>query len=125
MNSGRELDREIAEKVMGYTDLDWQEQRHLSRKQLVGIRPDERPSPYTGHRAKYLVPKYSTDIDAAWEVVGRMRELGWSLMLVSYPGARSECQVTFHKNLHETGAELSFGAAPHAICLAALKAVSS
>jgi hypothetical protein len=75
--AGRELDAEVAEKVMGW-------QRHLTdsnREQYVVVPPnwtDWSTARWLGHDLNELVPAYSTSIEAAWQVVARMISLGWS-----------------------------------------------
>ena len=101
MKAGRELDALVAEKVMGLTEEDW----------IAG--PTGLPRPY------------STDIAAAWEVVEKLRGthrpfllshdfqdgfMKWPVVIVGF-GA-----VVVHEGQY---------GAPHAICLAALKAVGA
>ena len=81
-----------------------------------------------------VVPRYSTSIAAAWEVVEKLRAMNSTLELYS-PGAlvndemgihAVEWQATF-KSWEEPwgphGPSVEAQTAPHAICLAALKAV--
>lgn len=103
MEAGRELDALVAEKVMGL-DCSW---RCVT---LDGTGRDRGP-------ARRIKP-YSTNIDAAWEVVEKLKENhtvnihgysdGWEVGLIGPGSAAVDGQA-------ET--------APHAICLAALKAV--
>ena len=100
MQPGRELDALVAEKVMGYKVRD---EEHYEVPPL---------------RAIYWIPKYSTDIAAAWMVVEKLKglepELSWS--------DEDHCWfVHFQKSRPSI---CPFGiTAPHAICLAALKAI--
>lgn len=69
MKAGRELDAEIAEKVMGLP-VQWREVRRVASaggnyRELVGT------------------PHYSTDIAAAWEVVNAMIVRGYSIIMHS------------------------------------------
>jgi hypothetical protein len=101
MKSGRELDALVAEKVMGIKDV----------RITKGLGP---VYDFTGTQGmpRKTVPHYSTDIAAAWDVIN---------------------QHHFAINLHRVGAawyvkldgefEAAGESAPHAICLAALKAV--
>jgi hypothetical protein len=112
LGAGRDLDREIAEKVMGWewTELDWANPEH---RHLV---PGGIPQQIT-------VPHYSSDIAAAFAVLSAVSAKGyqWALAnseegfdvwigrkavddLVAFPDVRAET-------------------APLAICLAALKAM--
>lgn len=110
MNPGRELDALVAEKVLGY--------------RLVGDGQMEIP-PTRGLRP---IPSYSEDVAAAWEVVEKLKEL-------APPTANPEIEITAWRG-HVRVDLLGFGydfpvieemadTAPHAICLAALKAVET
>lgn len=114
MNVGRELDALVAEKVMG-----------LNIRPVVheyGLSPQLKLAPgsinYVGTYTEIPeVPPYSTDIAAAWGVVEKLRERGFGFSLNDgwiawFLAGRSD----WHADA-ET--------APHAICLAALKAVGA
>lgn len=75
MDAGRELDALVAEKVMGLTNLHWMSgQLH-----------------YGAEHEMNLLPDYSTDISAAWEVVEKM---GDCLHLKEH-GAEGEWEALF------------------------------
>ncbi|MNR93666.1 hypothetical protein D3C72_247240 [compost metagenome] len=61
MKPGRELDMLVAENVMGLSVI-------------VERRPDGITWVKEDGREPYVLPSYSTDISAAWEVVKRLRE---------------------------------------------------
>lgn len=115
MGPGRELDVLIAERVMG-DDLSFRPADRLED----GIKPgaifyDVQPEPRP----------YSTDIACAWEVVEKFTDLCFSLSKV---GDEWECELDSNdgKFLQNGPTVHVFGSgetAPHAICLAALKAV--
>jgi hypothetical protein len=76
MPAGPELDALVAKEVIGY---------------MVDFEEDRRPGP-AGHRVWFIVvkgervrraaiPKFSTDIDAAWKVAAKMRSRGEELSL--------------------------------------------
>lgn len=104
----REIDRLIAERLMGWTNLS------LTGSGF-GTTPEGMP-----HR---IIPRYSTEISAAWEVIEKLKLLG-------YQG-----RIDWAKP--EPGYECAFGASPFtyemqfssaetaslAICLAALKII--
>lgn len=100
MKPGKELDALIAEKVTGW-----------------------KPSGLLGKDHKYAVkefyepPHYSTDIAAAWEVVDKIAPLD-DFRLAFRNG---EWFAEFSSMINQFA---QAGTAPHAICLAALKAVS-
>lgn len=110
MNPGLELDKKVAE-LLGWTELEVKQQGGTSLKRLQGVKPGTVASPHTGHRPKVLVPEYSTDIKAAWDVVDEFTLVeietsgdgGWMATLGS-----------------STNTEYGY-TAPHAICLAFLK----
>lgn len=106
MKAGRELDVLIAEKVMGKS---FKDKRY----------PDG--SIWTGEQMRQAVPHYSTSIADAWEVfwLFTSRHLWfddatdtWHCHLDSKRNTMDHCR-------HHAMA----GDAPHAICLAALRAV--
>jgi len=105
----REIDRLIAERVMGWTNLS-----------MIGNRFGTTPEGKT-HR---IVPQYSTDVSAAWEVVEKLRQSGyqgginWAISELGY-----EC--AFVEALHSPDERQTSRAetAPLAICLAALKVI--
>lgn len=70
-------------------------------------------------------PHFSTDIAAAWEVVEKVRELGFDAIVVMHQDRIPYCQ--FVKPIDEDNIEEYLGTAetaPLAICRAALKAVT-
>ena len=94
MEAGRELDALVEEKLM--------------------------KAPFAGDYQQH----YSTDIAAAWEVLEKMQDNGWfwnidydygELVAGFGKGRDSEGDLSWHYEQAET--------TPHAICLAALKAV--
>lgn len=112
MTAGRELDAEIAEKVMG----------HGLKRPAFGF--DGRIMGYVDD-----LPAYSTDIAVAWQVVEHMRERGLSMQVTLEEDGTVECRVLQDIGLrtHIRGVILVEAhvpnPAPLAICLAALKAV--
>lgn len=116
MKPGRELDALIAEKVMGLKRSDhWP---------VVDLREDRsRPLDRWDDDQGNIVPlpAYSTSIEAAWEVVEKIASLKncWRLRLEKHPQGWS---VDFET---EWKVELVAETAPHAICLAALKAMGA
>lgn len=136
---GRELDALIAEKVMGYTkklvpayslpNIDIPEARFPRQDSWLYINAGGYPDYFEGHvndmfsdasrgirQTLTSVPPYSTDISAAWEVVEKLSEQGIFLRLSSISGAgKWRCYMLGMTPYVDT--------APHAICLAALRAV--
>lgn len=110
MEAGRELDALVAEHVMGY-------------ECVCSDEPVDCPVHYA-EDLDTLLP-YSTDIAAAWPVVERMRELRWVFSLCTLNAGDFYCIFKVHEfssrpsAIHDARADT----APHAICLAALRAV--
>lgn len=119
MNSGRDLDALVAEKVMGWDvsrDSLWQE---------VYEQPDDFVETSKERKLRRTLQPYSTDIATAWDVVDKMSEkgewtlngqerLGWTATFYASTGGM-DAKVTRVEGTAETAA--------HSICLAALKAV--
>ena len=100
MSPGRELDALVAEKVMGGRRMRTTDARYY----------------WNGLNTNGELPAYSTDIAAAWTVVERLGDKfnfigkcadGWNAVLFYDGNSHGEIAPS----------------APHAICLAALKAV--
>lgn len=128
--AGRDLDVLVAEKVMGYrTEVrravwwgygDWHSSDYPDQTNSRCIPVDN---------VKGWLPEYSTDIEAAWAVIEKLGEgdfLLWQAGALVSLGGPSEltawCQ--FSKGLGSTSYRGEGRTAPHAICLAALKAVA-
>lgn len=126
MEAGRELDALVAEKVMGWHSRITPE---IPTYPLIG--PDRAVPPgetLTKDRGYKEIPHYSTDIAAAWDLLKHLDTQGvwvynlsnacensWSCTLCQRVGP-GYSGLTYHQVwLVQT--------APHAICLAALKAV--
>jgi ABA sandwich protein len=134
MEAGRELDALVAEKVLGWTDvgmkkmytivggditaneLAWAE---VDGEESRGIAPG---SPqYEWGRGEFPVPRFSTDIAAAWQVVQELRKRDICVDIevrenvsVWAPPPDGPMSIDW-TSVADT--------APHAICLAALRAV--
>lgn len=116
---GRELDAMIALRVM--------DDHHFDEPVLVGAVVKRREMWWKSDgELMEDPPRYSTDIAAAWRVFERLCDLGWS------PGIaymKEDLGGPFRCDLYrpaDGACEDAFAAtAPHAICLAALQAVST
>jgi hypothetical protein len=109
--SGEELDRAVAGRVMGNT--------------LPEVWSDPTVGPSHGDPGGYRigVRPYSSSIEAAMQVVEKMRELGWRISIMNNVGCEKsdlEWSVDFngHRIVNRLAAEL-----PEAICRASLKAI--
>lgn len=121
MEAGRELDRLVAEKVMGWSSMFWREAGTDGTYTWPGGWYGAGPN----HEA-YLSKSYSTDIEAAWEVFmhfpdthkgiyhTQRKSLGWTLG-----------QPMIWKCTIGATNTVEADTAPLAICRAALKAVLS
>jgi hypothetical protein len=101
MQAGREMDALVAEKVMGCN--------HVIRHLTGWVCADD-------HQA---VPKYSVDIAAAWEVVGKLQKQGMAMSLV-FGVYTWECKFG---DASDVFGQAKHSDVPLAICRAALKAV--
>ena len=127
MKPGRELDALIAEKVMGWTDVHLHDGTAKDTK-LTTLFYGEWVGRPRGEGALRRVLPYSTDIAAAWEVVEKMRaSYSFQLQVPRLPlaGDVFDWSAVFfvRRTPEEWGAFHSASTAPHAICLAALRAV--
>lgn len=124
---GRELDIAIAERVMGY---DWWRSKVSGKRCLF---PEGRQYPWFIYRATgdeqltadydHQVPPYSTSIEAAMEVVEKLRTEHWCVTLMNQFSKGPQWYVSFETVEGETYATCD--SLPEAICLAALKAVGA
>lgn len=108
MNPGRELDALVAEKAMGLEHVRTQEQGHHT--DLV-----HGPSEMAG--VARIVPCYSTSIAAAWEVVERLSQSDDVVICSTSTGWSAQLDINPLPTISYADT------APHAICLAALRAV--
>jgi hypothetical protein len=116
MKPGRELDALVAEKVMGFKVIETDECNGEDNLWLQGYEDQELPS-------------YSTDVAAAWEVVEKLK-------LFQVKQTDSDGYTDYVQLWQDSEGIWTIGdwedqllilsegeSAPHAICLAALKAV--
>jgi hypothetical protein len=121
--SDRELDALIAEKVMALTvvRVPFVPSRVQISDETVVLMDDARKEFYTAYPRAICggrLPRYSTSIADAWQVVEKMWTECWRLHLQGYP---SSWTASFD-DLGETHTAEHL-TAPRAICLAALKAL--
>ena len=110
MKAGRKLDVLVAENVMD-EKVEYLNFNQMGSEKVVSI-PVFKNGGVT-------LPRYSTNIAAAWEVVEKLNDV-WDLELEIYKGM--ETRAIFRKIGQQEVCYLSFGAtAPYAICLVALK----
>lgn len=133
MDAGRELDALVAERVMGYQ---WWHREGLRNHLLSPDAAqwagslDMKPGAAETDKAFYNgAPPYSTDIAAAWEVIERMTAQGWHYE-IGGPAASTPHWARFGRGDYDPHNDewdeqhIGMGsAAPHAICLAALRAI--
>lgn len=120
MKPGRELDALVAKKVMGWT------KHRRAAGEDVDYSFNWVPPEFRGDVAYWRpLPRYSEDIAAAWVVVSKLpcahlavewRDgRGWEAWFAIWDSVKQDADV--YEGLGDT--------APHAICLAALKAVGA
>ena len=117
MKAGRELDALVAEKVMGLRvkwATSYDGEPHPVCPSLTDARAEDwEPCPW-----------YSTDVADAWEVVERLRQMDYvGLVVKAYPLGLKDQYVASVPGSTTAFAEAQ--TAPHAICVAALKAVGA
>ena len=114
MVAGRELDRLVAEKVMGWKNLKWQDQR--SENGWIT------PAGFYGNGPKgecFLSRSFSTDSAAAWQVKRKITESGiWGFHLTNDGNAWSHVSFTSGTDEYEGEGDTD----EEAICRAAWKA---
>lgn len=124
MKPGRELDVLIAEKVMGWKLYCYEGDVYAHEPGQYGDAAKNdgwcwEGDTYPENRESHQFAP-STDIAAAWEVVEKLSTNGWAVkMQIGFDSSRYywDCEV-FIEESHYGSAKT----APHAICLAALKA---
>lgn len=112
MKPGRELDALIAEKVMGRQvvetdDCNGQDNLWLNQ--------------FSEYGDQLGLPNYSTDIAAAWTVVEKFKAV--ARIEKQFLGGNAEWFCELSIDIGEGSGSAISPSAPHAICLAALKAV--
>ena len=117
LSPGRELDAAIAAKVMGWHDVKFQPIANAFGEKVL----DE----YAGHPPNDLlknaiIPKYSSNIQFAWDVLEKLKTISVFAAVISAKGQPWVCKVNKDTAFVEERAD----AAPLAICKAALKAMS-
>ncbi len=132
----RELDAQIAERVMGFhREIDeTHDYDHVQHRNEVLLPPGETLEhlrellPRKGQIpfAYFVTERYSTDIAAAWKVVEKMRELDWRMLLENWV-AVTDAYAAFFRPQDRYNYEKHIGVtddtAPLAICRAALAAL--
>lgn len=114
LKAGRELDAEIAMRVMGWDSL-----KTTDLEGLVGMSPEMlEPDAFSVY---VKVPHYSTSIADAWEVVEKMREH----LDITISANQNTCEVRSRDFPDQIIACEQGDTIPHAICLASLKAVGN
>lgn len=142
MEAGRELDALVAKKVMGHRLLwahrvwsmeDWLTTDRPTEQNTMAIVTGENWKPGAFYPAYLVIPHYSTDIAAAWQVVelltrdGREPQEFYFKMTYAW-GDDYGAWAYFDWKGTSDGHPLYGANAPtvsHAICLAALKAVGA
>lgn len=110
MKAGLELDILVAEKVMGWSnrkmDLDFPRVMNHMNGQAT------------------TVPEFSTNMVAAWQVMEKVFALGKGWILIGHPSAGGP-YTAYLDTERDLDWIMQGESAPHAACLAALKAVNA
>jgi len=131
MPAGREMDALVAEKVMGWSNVEkttWSNYRADGTP--FGGGKEWRGTP-PNHEAEfnpvlYPIKNYSTDIAAAWMVVEKIRPLFWSTQVMVWDHSDKYIVSCVYRGGHdepEKAINSEAPTAPLAICRAALLAV--
>jgi hypothetical protein len=115
MDAGREMDAWCAEKVMGWTKRISADHSNSPIKTLREMGVIYAWKDNKRKERGLDVPPFSTDIAAAWQVIEHFYRAGWGA------GAEMDGHTGCRAFVGQFTAEAD--TAPHAICLAALKAV--
>jgi hypothetical protein len=123
--AGRELDAAVAEKVMGWSDVRPYEgdSPPSAIDGMTAFVPDPLGGNCWGRR---YVPKFSADIGSAWQVVERLKALGFWVSIEAPGGAGSEDdypEVSLYRDFwmqDQATAIVKAATVPLAICCAAL-----
>lgn len=133
MEAGRELDALIAEKVMGWKRMSYMEAepgcKYPSPERITGywhsldLKEQRRAEDCDDYYSPEDAWSPSTDIASAWEVVEKMGRHEISIHMRS--DSNTDCVTKRYYLMDYTCRALLAEAetAPHAICLAALKAI--
>lgn len=113
-----DLDTLVA-RALGWTDIITVE--FAGGVQVQGVRPGTEASGYTGYKPKQVIPKYSTDISAAWELVEKMKDHRW-LRLQRFDDKWEFGPVEVCGDDDYITNDINADTAPEAICKAFLEA---
>ncbi len=121
MTPGRELDVLVAKKVMGLAV--WPQ--HCCGAQGYGQGADDHCDgcDFETDKRIWQGAKYSTDIAAAWEVVEKDDGWGFDWRLKRWAASSKPWACTAERIVDGKRFYVEAVTAPHAICLAALKAL--
>jgi len=120
----RKVDAEVAEKVMGWTDIS---ALGCGYPPSGPIGPNERRPPHTAPRlGTSRVPPYSTDPAAAWSVVEKLVSMGRKVHVETcFAGGKLHNDVTVSGTVEDldSHADADEPTMPEAVCRAALAAL--
>lgn len=115
--NNRDIDKLISKKVMGWTEI---RESGFTGFDFVGLDPNHKPTDW------YLIPHYSTDISAAWQVVNHLLETHEGLVFHTMSPTPDRVNWYAGFGVQPPTDEVYFanaGTPSMAICLAALKCV--
>ena len=133
MNAGPELDAKVAE-ALELPGLGWRKRVSCYHGETTYCGEGDVTEDYPSWKASlqyevkpglfHVVPSYSTDIAAAWELVEKMIEEGYNHPLIRYDTLRADdaAKWTVAVSDDQEGWRGDAHTAPHAIVLAFLKA---
>jgi len=129
-NHGTELDALVAETVMGWKRMRWKDFQSDTRESLTYSWHDSdgKMTENAEDCDDYYSPSFawspSTDIEAAWQVVERLWDENPHVQFeLRHQGTAGGWMARFPAPVLANYVEAKGKTAPHAICLAALRAV--
>jgi len=123
MPAGREMDRAVAIECMGWIQVE----TGINPEQKIYAPPTGNPHDdgfWLGKMVDHLVPKFSTDIAAAWKVVEKLKTIGIHLWWVGEEDSTPGWTASMGINL-KPGVTAWAESAPLALCRAARKAMGA
>lgn len=111
-------------ELLGWTEIESRELVHSPIPQLVGVKPGERPSQFTGYVPKYTLPNWPEKIEDAWELVEKLTQS--HQVGVTFFGDCWQCELNDHRT-DQYYPEIYGNAdtAPEAICKAFVKVMET
>lgn len=96
----------------------------MTRDEILRLPAGRELDALVSDRIMNLPWTYSTDMTAAWQVVQKMRSLGYAYAMSGWQAGEDATTCEFWMGHRQSGAATA-ATMPHAVCLAALLAVAA